>query len=118
MRARVKAFHSPDVQDLTAYQPQEKDNFCFLLQVMIGPADMEGEESFDIEVCTPKWLLNTHGIEEVIIGRHRLIVFEYNFKRIKETIISYCEACKGDDWKEIAQKLSRLGKWEFEDYQP
>jgi len=46
---------------------------------LVGPKDQPGEESFDVEVCTPKFLLNRYGREEVIIGRHFLIVFEYDW---------------------------------------
>ena len=100
------------ILDLSKYYPQEGDNFCFLLQAMIGPKDVDIAESFDIEVCTPKWLLKNIKEKEVLNGRHRLIVSEYNYK----TIINYIEKCNGNNWDEIALKLSRLGHWEFEDY--
>jgi hypothetical protein len=28
------------------------------------------------------------------------------------------ERCSGATWQEIAVKVSRIGYWEFEDYQP
>lgn len=29
-----------------------------------------------------------------------------------------CEMFEGADWDVVGDKLGRLGKWEFEDYQP
>ncbi len=55
MRAIIKSFHNPEIDDLQHFKPKISDNFCFLLQVMIGPENESGEETFDIEVCTPKW---------------------------------------------------------------
>ena len=116
MKAELKRVHSPDVENFSTYWPDDVENFCFLLQAMIGPEGMEGEESFDIEVCTPKRLASTYDKHDVIIGRHLFIVFEYDYDRIIATINKFISNCSGDSWKEMAEKISRLGKWEFEDY--
>ena len=116
MKAELKRVHSPDVQDLERYIPENPENFGFLLQAMIGPEGTEGEESFDIEVCTPKWLEEIYGPEDVVIGRHHLIVREYNYARLVGVIKKYLQQCSGEDWTQIGKKVSRLGKWEFEDY--
>lgn len=115
MRAEIKKIYSPDI-DLATFRPQDPESFSFLLRIIAGPEGEEGEESFDVEICTPKWLLETYAQEEVVIGRHHLIVFEYNLERIIQTIKSFCASCFGETWKEVAEKLSRLGQWEFEDY--
>lgn len=116
MRAQIKKFHSPDILDLENFVPKDPERFAFLLQVFIGPEGQDGQESFDIEVCTPKWLIQNYTDDTVIIGRHYLIVFKYDFKRITETIKAFCKNCTGETWAEVAIKLSRLGMWEFEDY--
>jgi hypothetical protein len=43
-------------------------------------------------------------------------VRRYNFPRIEGFIRHYVDECSGETWEEIAEKLARLGKWEFEDY--
>ena len=83
---------------------------------MVGPDNSEGEESFEIEVCTPKWLMENYSSEEIILGRHLLIVQKFDYKSIHRRILTYLAQCTGDNWSEIALKVSRLGKWEFEDY--
>lgn len=62
--------HSPDFADLAAFQP-EASSFGFLVQVIAGPNDHEGEESFDVIVCSPTWLSEQ---DVPLIGRHHLIV--------------------------------------------
>lgn len=116
MDAELKRLHSPDIYDLEHYQPKNPENFGFILQAMVGPEGMEGEESFDIEICTPRWLEDTYSIKEIIIGRHHLIVREYNYHRIIATIKNFLQDCSGENWSEVAKKVSRLGRWEFEDY--
>lgn len=88
-----------------------------MLRLIVGPKGEDGEESFDVEICTPKWLLSKHNKEDVINGRHKLIVLEYNSDRIQNYINKYVQTCYGNTWKDVAAKLSRLGYWEFEDYQ-
>ena len=116
MRASLRRVHSPDVEDLESYRPERSDDFGFLLQIFAGPEGGEGEESFDVVVCTPRWLERKHGQHEVVVGRHRLIVFEYDYDRLVKMIELYCDSCEGNSWQDVAEKLSRLGKWEFEDY--
>jgi hypothetical protein len=81
---------------------------------MVGPMDGEGEESFDIIVCTPKWIMEKYGSSEVLLGLHKLIVFRYDYPRLHRFIEKYLTRCSGDAWEEIAQKLSLLGQWELE----
>ncbi len=83
---------------------------------MIGPGGHRGEESFDVVVCSPKWLLDRYGKEDVILGRHHVFMLEYDYERLKRTIEDFCRDCEAPTWKELALELGRLGKWEFEDY--
>jgi Immunity protein 8 len=116
VNAEVRRFHSPDVYDLRSWSPPRIDSFAFLLQVLVGPVGGKGEESFDVLVCTPQWLAETLSGDDLLIGRHRLIVKEYSFPRIEQFIRNYVNGCSGDSWEQLAEQVGRLGKWEFEDY--
>lgn len=115
--ARLKRLHSPDVHDLAAYVPVETTKFGFLLQIMAGPDGDDGEESFDVVVCTPSWLSEQLGANGILIGRHHLLVSRYNYRSLEQFIANYCDNCRGESWRDVAERLGRIGKWEFEDYQ-
>ena len=116
MRAVLRKLHSPDAPDLRLFHPADPTCFSVFIQAMIGPDDQEAAESFDIVVCTPRWFIENCNIHDVILGRHHLIVFEFDFQELWNAIHSYCDSISGASWPEIAAKIGRLGKWEFEDY--
>jgi hypothetical protein len=115
MRAELKRLHSPDI-DLAAYWPDDQESFHFLLRAMIGPENSDASESFDFEVCTPAWLAMNRASEGLIFGRHWIIVFGYDLEAIESRLKRLCSRTMADTWQEIAKKLGRYGKWEFEDY--
>ena len=115
MRATVRSLHSPDV-DLDHFVPDDPEDVGVLIQVFVGPADGPGEESFDVVVCTPTWLtgwVRSHG---PTIGRHHLVVEWYDFPQVRTFLTAAVEDEHGDTWVELAARIGRIGKWEFEDY--
>ena len=112
----LRRLHSPDLLDMQSASPENPEDFCLLVQAMIGPVDDVGEESFDFMVCTPKWLAHSLMEKKFIFGRHYLLVARYDYGVILETIKSLCQSIDGSTWKEVGERLSRYGKWEFEDY--
>jgi hypothetical protein len=114
----LKRLHSPDALDLESFSPADPTCFSFLLQAMFGPEDSEGEESFDIVVCTPRWLASEVERKGLVDGRHHLVVSQFDLAQIRSFLAGYAKNCAGNTWQEAAIKLSRLGKWEFEDYRP
>jgi hypothetical protein len=111
----LKNIHSPDIGDLNNPHVDETGPFCILLQAMFGIESSEGEESFDILVCNPKWI-DQHSKVGPFDGRHHLIVSKFDIKEIQAYLINIARHCSAQTWEEAAQKLGRTGKWEFEDY--
>jgi hypothetical protein len=52
----------------------------------------------------------------VIFERGLVVVDSLNPNLIKETIRRAVERIEGSTWGEVAQKLERIGQYEFEDY--
>ncbi len=120
MKVELKHLISPDI-DERVYWPDEEDNFGFFVQALVGPAGEEGEESFGFQVCTPKWIstnmINRDFGDYGVFGRYLIIVKDYDFDEIKKMVAKLCNDTSGENWQEIAGKLSRYGEWEFSDYQ-
>ncbi|MCK2222051.1 Imm8 family immunity protein (plasmid) [Actinomadura sp. ATCC 31491] len=55
MKAAIRHLHTPDIAPGT-YVPDDPQRFMFLVQMIAGPDDGPGDESFDFTVCTPQWL--------------------------------------------------------------
>lgn len=114
MKAELRRLHSPDVSDLTSWSPD--GDFGVLVQLMAGPEGGPGEESFDITLCTAGWLAGRVRLEGIVDARHHLLVDSYDYDRLERYLSERVSACEGESWSEVAMRLGRLGKWEFEDY--
>lgn len=112
----IRRLHSPDAQNLSTYSPGETDCFSILVQVMVGPAGAAGEETFDIVVCTPTWIAKRLLVEPYLLGRHYLIVPSYDYEQLQATLSYYISQASANTWNEVARRIGRIGKWEFEDY--
>jgi hypothetical protein len=113
MKAVLKSISSDDY-DLSNYRPEDEMIFSLNIVIRIGAEGSGGADNFHLFVCTPEWLCK-HCWEPYLI-RHMLLVRKYDFGEIKKAISEYIEQCDGDEWIEVAQKLSRIFDWEFEDY--
>ena len=113
MKAELKRIHSPDVHDLSSYQPE--GSFGILVQMMIGPENMPGEEAFDTVVCSPDWMA-AHATSSSLVGEHAIVVSQYDYQNLFRNIQKFCQAQEGSNWQEVALKISRIGRWEFEKY--
>jgi len=115
MHAEIRYLHTPDI-DPGTFVPDDPERFAFLVQLIAGPAGEKGEESFDFEVCTPGWLREQARLEGPLNGRHHVIIDTFNWPALQSYFQRLVNRCHGQDWHEIAAKLSRYGHWEFEDY--
>lgn len=52
--ASIRSLHSPDIHDSPSWTPPDPRDVGLLLQILPGPADSPGEESFDL--VTLRWL--------------------------------------------------------------
>ena len=114
MEAEVRTLFSSDVDDLASYIPGEV--FCLSLRALIGPKGSPGEESFDFDVCSPAWLAAKVERDELVSGRICLFMAKYDYDAIQLYVAKRVAQATGSDWTEVATKLARWSRWEFEDY--
>ncbi len=115
MKAALRHIMSFDVPDLAAWTPPTAD-FAIGIRLLVGPDGEEGEESFDLTVCSPGWLVARVRDECVVDARHHLVVENFDYRLLAGYLERRVEACRGSSWDDVAQQLARLGYWEFEDY--
>jgi Immunity protein 8 len=81
-----------------------------------GPAGSEGADLFEVTVCTRGWLRNVSKPKGYAFLRHHLVVERWDEELGKRAFSDLCLRNEGEDWNEVATKLSRYLYWEFEDY--
>jgi len=116
MRAELKGLYSSGVDDLELFAPTEPTHFALLVRACVGPVGTISEETFDIMVCSPSWIEEEASRVEVFSPRHHLVMARFNYKSLRVYIEKFCNSCRGANWDQVGLMVSRLGFWEFEDY--
>jgi hypothetical protein len=114
VRARLKHLYSEDVPDLAAWVPPVPDEFAVPLVLEVGALGLRGRERFDLLAVTPRWLERRHGRAGAVLGRGKLLVFEWDFERLRAFLARKVEACSGRSWPEVARKVGAIAEWEGE----
>ncbi|TDP33080.1 immunity protein 8 of polymorphic toxin system [Nocardia ignorata] len=113
MKAELRAIGSPDTDIQTGIL---KDRDAIAIRFLAGPKGMAGEESFDLLVCTPRWIADQVGLTGLLHGRHKIIVDRIDLDAVSQYLRGYVAGLDEPTWPELAAKLGRIGMWEFEDY--
>jgi hypothetical protein len=118
IQAELKFLYSSDFDPLQDFRP--RGPFGLSILAIVGPLGDRGQESFNFILCTPEWFAEEHlpMMADIRMGRHFLFVREHNYPKLEKFVRDYCASCEGKTWTEVAEKLARLGLWEFEDYKP
>ncbi|MFI5779608.1 Imm8 family immunity protein [Nocardia sp. NPDC051570] len=114
MKAELKRLHSPDADLTSGNLPED----ALFVQLMIGPEGSPGEESFDVVVCTPRSHDRVIDPEDPDSGKYLLILDRIDAGLIEQYVREYLRDLDRPTWQELAQEIGKLGKWEFQDYQP
>ena len=117
MRAELKRLDSADAPEgLASFRPADPRNFVLPVGAVIGPAEMPSEELFYFTVCTAAWLRANPPEKGFTFLRHYVLLSRWDYSVLERAIGDLCRRTEGQDWAEVAAKLSRYGAWEFEDY--
>lgn len=117
MRAELKSIESADII-FDSYSPENEYCFSFPIQMVIGSEECQGGNLFQMTVCTPAWIATENQGKVAVVGTGLLVVFRYDWPAILSAIREIVSSYSADDWEALAQKLSRIAHWEFEDYRP
>ena len=117
MKAQIKYSHylGHETEDVSSFRPENDECFCAYLRLFIGPQDEQGEESYDVQIITPRWLQECQS-DFALVGKNKLIVAHFDHAKIIDFLTRYVERATGANWQEISRKLHGLGSWEFDDY--
>ncbi len=112
MRARLKSLRSDEIEDLASWQPPQPETFAVPLVLEVGALGQRGRERFELLAVTPRWLLERHGEEGAVLGRGLLVVFRWDYARIRRYLHRHVEACSARTWPELARRVARIAEWE------
>ena len=114
MKAEIKAYERIDNEDLSSYDPEDKQIFGFTLLFSIGVKGQEGADYFEVDVASPSYL--EHLMPQPYFLRHTILDTDYNIPKTVALMTQYVEALEEESWEQLASKISRVARWEFEDY--
>ncbi|WP_328407937.1 Imm8 family immunity protein [Nocardia sp. NBC_00403] len=114
MKAELKGIYSPDA-DLTDGSAELSVD-TLLVQLMIGPENAPGEESFDVIVCTPEGHARASDSRGSEAKEYTLILDRIDIALVRRYVDDFLRDLERPTWEELATEISRIGKWEFQDY--
>lgn len=115
MKALIRDIYSSDV-DVESYRSADRYDDGQWIRLLIGPDGEPGEESFDVLVCTPRWLarrLNQGGFQFV---RHTLLMEAFDLSTAIDLLRHEVASVTGSTWAELLLDLVQIGRWEFQNY--
>ena len=114
MKAEIKAYERTDNEDLSSYEPEDRQVFGFTLLFSIGVKGQPGADYFEVDVASAGYL--EHLVPQPFFLEHTILAADYNIPEIVALVRKRVEALDGDSWEGLAGKISRFARWEFEDY--
>jgi hypothetical protein len=118
MRAQVSSVMTIDHGSLAAVQFDDPTDAAQWVRVIAGPDNGPGEESFDLFVCTPRWLQKKVQDDGPVIGIHHVIAGRWVADQVEAFVRSMIESEIAEDWAHLGDRIGRLAHWEFDSYRP
>ena len=116
MKAVIRSYDCSKSEDLSTYEEEDAAVFGFTLTFAIGLEGSEGEESFEVFVASATYLAQLESAREPAFLRHIILAPDYNVPAVIALVEKYINSLEEDSWEKLAAKISRLLRWEFEDY--
>ena len=114
MKAEIRGYSLTENEDLSSYEPNEQQMFSFTLLFEIGIQGQKGSDFFEVDIASPAFLERL--ASQPLFLRHTILATDYNIPAAVALVHKYVEALEEDSWEKLASKISRVARWEFEDY--
>ncbi len=118
MSLTVRSLHSPDVENLAKWVPDDPQDVLLLVEVEIGQGPAEGADLFQVVVATPRGLDRYRRTRpNPIVFDHGLLVMSaYSCERFRDWLTRTIARCDAGEWAGSVQLLRRFFLWEYDDY--
>ena len=116
-QAQLKTLFGNSGELLEELQPIE-GSFCHTLRAEIGVRGEKGADAFEFDVCSPEFLESETENHPVFSGENLIIMKRFDPDRVEEFVHKRLRHATGKDWGEMAGKIGKWARWEFEDYRP
>jgi hypothetical protein len=118
MKAMLKRLDLNSATAFETFQPSEAERFGLWLHAGAGMADTDAADDFRFFVCNDAWLSYQRELGIACGARYLLIDGPFDASTVKAQLEAFLESCVGESWDEVVAAVSKVGLWEFEDYQP
>lgn len=106
------------------YIPDDPEYFGATLQAFIGCEGDSRGDSFDVMVCSPRWLVDNFNYPNLAerwyetpnlhFGRRLILMERWDYAELWSCIQSMCVDFEGPDWDTVANRIGRWLPWEFQ----
>jgi hypothetical protein len=118
MKAELKDVSSSTLESLESFTPDNPSSFSLWVTLSIGPEGTDAADDFEALICSVDSVAAMAAESSVIVGQPLIIAERWDYPQIRQRIADYCSACQGEEWEDVLPMLTRIGLWEFENFNP
>lgn len=112
LKAHVLGFDAVDHDPIEAWVPADPSDVDVWVNFRLGPdPGIDAGDNFLVRIATPNQLRPGESP-----GGRALVLSWYEWPEVLRRVQQVLDACEGDDWSDVAGKLSRHFQWEYEGY--
>ncbi|MGI4738512.1 MAG: Imm8 family immunity protein [Janthinobacterium lividum] len=116
MKAVIRSYSCSESEDLSTYEESYPADFGFTLTFYIGVERSKGEDSFEVFVASAMYLAHRNSAQAPAFLRHTILAPDYNVPYAVALVEEYISSLEENSWEELANKINRVLRWEFEDH--
>ncbi len=84
------------------------------MALRIGPKGLPGEEIVLVDVSNALFLAEEARDLGPRLVVSTIVVETFSVAVVERIVREFCKTCRGSTWHDVALRLTRLGRWEYE----